>query len=61
MRWTGVHDHGRGGLVATVKVKATVTMFGLNPGQEAEIDLDERVRALIKAGYLILLRPKTDG
>lgn len=47
--------------MATVKVRSTINTLGLKPGQEAEIDLDERVRALIKTGYLLLLRQKTDG
>lgn len=43
--------------MATVKVRATITTLGLSPGKEAEIDLDERVRALIRAGYFLMLRP----
>lgn len=47
--------------MTTVKVRATINALGLKPGQEAEIDLDERVRAFLKAGYFLLLRPKSDG
>lgn len=41
-----------------IKVQATVSMIGLNAGQQAEIDLTEKVRALLHAGYLRALRPK---
>lgn len=40
-----------------VKVRATVNGLGLKPGQEAEIDLDERVLAFLRHGLFQLLRP----
>lgn len=40
-----------------VHVKATVTIVGLDAGQQAVIDLTDQVRVLIKAGYLKALRP----
>ena len=42
-----------------VKVRATVTMVGLDAGQQAEIDLTDQVRVLLASGYLRALRPKT--
>ena len=41
-----------------VKVRATVNGLGLKPGQEAEIELDDRVVAFLRAGLFQLLRPK---
>lgn len=41
-----------------IKVRATVTLLGLDAGQQAEIDLTEKARSLILAGYLRALRPK---
>ena len=41
-----------------VKVRATVTMIGLDSGQQAEIDLTDQVRVLLASGYLKALRPK---
>lgn len=40
-----------------IKVRATITVLGLNAGQQAEIDLTDRVLTLISAGYLRALRP----
>ena len=40
-----------------VKVKATINIIGLDVGQSAEIELDDHVAALARAGYLQLLRP----
>lgn len=40
-----------------IKVRATVTLLGLNAGEQAEIDLTEKVLALVAAGYLRALRP----
>ena len=40
-----------------VHVKATVTLIGLDAGQQAVIDLTDQVRTLIMAGYLKALRP----
>lgn len=44
-----------------VRVRSLVHMVGLKPGQEAEIDFTEKVRELIRAGYLQALRPKSNG
>jgi hypothetical protein len=44
-----------------IKVRATVTLLGLNAGDQAEIDLNDRVLTLIRAGYLRALRPKNGG
>lgn len=44
-----------------VKVRSTINVLGLKPGQEAEIDLTEVTRDLLRAGYLLLLRPKVGG
>lgn len=41
----------------TIKVRAAVTLLGLNAGQQAEIDLTEQVVTLLRAGYLVALRP----
>lgn len=41
-----------------IKVRATVTLLGLNAGDQAEIDLTEKVLMLVRAGYLKALRPK---
>lgn len=40
-----------------VKVLATVSIIGLSSGTQAEIDLTDKVRALLLAGYLVALRP----
>ena len=40
-----------------VKVRATINIIGLDVGREAEIELDDHVAALARAGYLNLLRP----
>lgn len=40
-----------------VKVRATVNILGLDAGQQAQIDLTDKVRMLIMAGYLKALRP----
>lgn len=45
----------------TVKVRATVNTIGLKPGQEAEISDNELTRNLLRAGLLLLLRPKESG
>jgi len=42
-----------------VKVRCLVHVVGLQPQQEAEIDLTPKVRELLRAGYLQLLRPKS--
>lgn len=44
--------------MATVKVRAVVSILGLKAGQQAEIDVTERSLTLIRAGYLRALRPK---
>jgi hypothetical protein len=44
-----------------IKVRATITVLGLNAGQQAEIDLTERVLVLVRAGYLRALRPQNVG
>lgn len=44
--------------MSRIKVRAVVTLLGLNAGQQAEIDVNERVLTLIRAGYLRALRPK---
>lgn len=41
-----------------VKVRATVNVLGMKPGQEAEIDMTEVTRSLLKSGLFLLLRPK---
>lgn len=41
-----------------VRVRSLVHMLGLRPGQEAEIDLTDKVRDLLQAGYFQLLRPR---
>lgn len=41
-----------------IKVRASVTVLGLNAGQQAEIDLTDNAVALLRAGYLTALRPK---
>lgn len=41
-----------------VRVRATVTLIGLDAGQQAEIDLTDQVRILLASGYLRALRPK---
>lgn len=46
---TGPFDH--------VKVRATVNVLGLKPGQEAEIDMTEVTRNLLRSGLFQLLRP----
>lgn len=43
-----------------VKILATVNCIGLDPGRQAEVDLDAKVRALINVGFLQVLRP-VDG
>jgi hypothetical protein len=43
-----------------VKVRSTMNIIGLKAGQQAEIDLTSQVVALLRSGYLVLLRPKTD-
>lgn len=40
-----------------IKVLATVSLIGLTAGAQAEIDLTDKVRALLHAGYLKALRP----
>lgn len=40
-----------------VKVRATVTILGLSPGEEVEIELTELVRSLLRAGLLVALVP----
>lgn len=40
-----------------VKVRSTVTAMGLEAGQEAEIDLTDVVRAFLRSGLFLLLRP----
>jgi hypothetical protein len=40
-----------------VKIRPTMNIIGLDVGREAEIEFDEHVAALIRAGYLKLLRP----
>lgn len=42
----------------TVKVRSTVTVLGLNPGQIAEIDDTQQVRDLIAGGLLVLIVSK---
>lgn len=42
----------------TVKVRATVNVIGLRPGQEAEISDNDLTRSLLRAGLLLLLKPK---
>jgi hypothetical protein len=44
----------------TVKVRSTVTVLGLNPGQIAEIDDTKQVRDLIAGGLLVLIVSKSD-
>jgi hypothetical protein len=44
-----------------VRVRPILHVYGFEPGQEVEIDLDQKVRDLIQAGYLLLLRPKSHG
>jgi hypothetical protein len=41
----------------TVKVRSSVHVVGLAPGEEAEIDDTDEVRSLIKRGLLTLLVP----
>lgn len=41
-----------------VRVRATVSMIGLDAGQQAVIDLTDKVRVLLESGYLKALRPK---
>lgn len=43
-----------------VKIRTAVNCIGIEVGREAEVDLDDKVIALAKAGYLQLLRP-SDG
>lgn len=42
-----------------VKIRPTVSMLGLDAGQQAEVDLTDKVRVLLASGYLVALRPKT--
>ena len=48
-------------MIERVKVRATVNALGLEPGQEAEIDLTDVVRAFLRSGLFLLLRPKQSG
>lgn len=41
-----------------IKVRPLVTVLGLRPGIDAEIDYTPKVDALIKAGYLVALMPR---
>ena len=41
-----------------VKVRSLVHMLGLEPQQEAEIDLTPKVHELLLAGYFQMLRPR---
>lgn len=54
----GVHGHRRHPV--RVKILSTVHCIGIDPGVQAEIELTETAAALIRAGYLQLLRP-SDG
>lgn len=41
-----------------IRVRPTVRIYGFDPGVEVEVDLDDKIRDLIQAGYLLLLRPR---
>lgn len=41
----------------TVKVRATVNIAGLHAGEEVEIELNELIRSLLRAGLLLALVP----
>jgi hypothetical protein len=44
----------------TVKVRSTVNVIGLTPGQIAEVDDTKQVRDLISGGLLVLLVNRTE-
>lgn len=46
--------------MTTVKVMATINCLGLRAGQQAEIELTDKVYALLLNGYLKALRPKVE-
>lgn len=44
--------------MTTVKVVAIVTCIGLKAGQQAELELTDKVYALCLNGFLKILKPK---
>lgn len=52
----GVHHH-RGDDLMRVRIRPLVHVYGFEPQREVEVDLDDKIRDLLAAGYLLLLRP----